>query len=103
MTPQEKYDALVPSALGECEVDATGEPTNLQRARWAVTALEAFNASNGDVLCVEEDVQDLITDLLHLLNHCGIDALVVEKVAVRNFDNEARGAWPNIKKGLTKT
>lgn len=73
------------------------EPTNVQRAEWAKSALDVFiekvyTGDHPDSMLpedIESAVGDLICDLLHFARiHPRLDALVIHSHALAMFDEE---------------
>ena len=66
------------------------DPDNLDRAMWAHKALLTFMTETGQQgPDMEEALQDLITDLLHLANHKAMPVLEILQRATLVFCDEA--------------
>lgn len=64
------------------------DPNNHDRAMWAKAALDAFPACEAGQTV--QNIEDLVTDLLHLVVAHGGDPKTVIRVAVSNFKEETR-------------
>lgn len=63
------------------------EPTNIDRAGWAETALKAFEKVTGSD-AKEEGVRDLLADMMHYCDVNDIDFANELRVATDNYDEE---------------
>jgi hypothetical protein len=66
---------------------AMTEPTNIDRAGWAETALKAFEKVTGSD-AKEEGVRDLLADMMHYCDVNDIDFANELRVATDNYDEE---------------
>jgi hypothetical protein len=71
---------------------ADTEPTNKDRAAWAYKAIRAFVKAKGEVYDdteIETEIQDLISDLLHLAHESAVPCVqdVLDR-AQRHYEYE---------------
>ena len=71
----------------------TASKINMDRARWAAIALDAFAKATGQDLRVEADdvIGDLLCDLQHLCVIRGFDYEMLAARGCEHFDEEAMG------------
>ncbi|MBR7833618.1 hypothetical protein KDL01_10105 [Actinospica durhamensis] len=90
-------DLLTGTGLFDLPTWKLGYPGNLDRAAWAARSLAVFGHGTGqlrdgeraDAELVAEMSGDLVCDLMHLLDHVGVDAYATIQRGIGHHDHEA--------------